>query len=93
MSTISPPNFGSPGSTLQRNGGSPHHSPTGVRVSDSPADKYKFNESDTTAPLSLLSRWRRLICILGLIVLFLCVCAGIAVILAYKVFKLGGEYD
>ena len=92
VSTIAPSDFGTPRSTLQRNGGSPRQSPTGVRVSGSPADKYKF-ESDTTdsAPLKR-SRWRHLICILGLILLFLCVCAGIAVILAYKVFKVGSEY-
>ena len=90
--TISTANAGSPESTLKRNGGSPHNSPTGVRVSNTPADKYKWTENDTTdsAPLKK-SRWRHLLCILGLIVLFLGVCAGLAVILAYKVFKVGGK--
>ena len=31
-------------------------------------------------------------CIVALIVLFLGVCAGLAVILAYKVFKAGGRF-
>lgn len=93
MFTISTANAGSPGSTLQRNGGSPKDSPTGVRLSNSPEDKYKWTDNDTTDPAPVKkSRWRRLFCVLALIVLFLGVCAGLAVILAYKVFKVGGKY-
>ena len=93
MFTIS--NAGSPGSTLQRNGRSrsPQNSPTGVRASNSPADKYKWTEHDTTdSPPEKKSRRRHVLCVIALIVLFLGVCAGLAVILAYKVFKVGGKY-
>ena len=33
-----------------------------------------------------------MLCVIALIVLFLGVCAGLVVILAYKVFKVGGKY-
>ena len=91
--TISTPHTGSPGSTLHRNTESSHNSPTGVRTSNSPEDKYKWTESDATdSPPAKKSRRRHVFCIVALIVLFLGVCAGLAVILAYKVFKAGGKF-